>query len=76
MLGVGMIVGAVIGAGIALLVAPGSGADTRRSLSRGVDRIRGGRSVWRKLGRELQKAARAKQKAMAIEQKRQMAADG
>ena len=69
-LGVGMVIGAVIGAGIALLVAPRSGEDTRRGITRRMDSLRGGRTVWRKLGRELRRAALTKQKSMAIEAKR------
>ena len=70
MLGIGMIVGAVIGAGITLLVAPQSGADTRRTLSRTAGRFSMGAGVWNKLGRELQKAARAKRKTLELEAKR------
>ena len=70
MLGIGMVVGAVIGAGIALLVAPQSGARTRRDLSRRAESIRGGRGVWTRLGRELQRAAAAKRKSLEIEAKR------
>ena len=69
-LGVGMVIGAVLGAGIALLVAPQAGSDARRSITRKVDRLRGRRGVWGRLGRELRRAAAAKQKAMAIEAKR------
>lgn len=71
MLGIGMVIGSVIGAGIALLVAPQSGPETRRRLTKRVDRIRGKGSAWRRLGRELRRAAAAKQKAMAIEAKRE-----
>ena len=71
MLGIGMIVGAVIGAGITLLVAPQSGADTRRSLSRTAGRFRTGAGVWTKLGKELKKAARAKRKTLELEAKRE-----
>ena len=70
MLGIGMIVGAVIGAGITLLVAPQSGADMRRSLSRSAGRLSMGAGVWNKLGRELQKAASAKRKTLELEAKR------
>ena len=71
MLGVGMVIGAVVGAGIALLVAPGSGHETRRVITRRVDRLRGNRGVWGKLGRELRRAAAAKRKAAEIEAKRE-----
>lgn len=66
-LGVGMVIGAVIGAGIALLVAPASGHETRRQLSRRAGRLRGNPGVWGKLGRELRRAAAAKRKAIEIE---------
>lgn len=75
MLGIGMVVGAVIGAGIALLVAPESGAETRRRLSRGAGKIRGGRGVWTKLGRELRRAAAAKRKTAEIEARRKEIAE-
>ena len=71
MLGIGMMVGAVIGAGIALLVAPQSGAQTRRGLTRRAENIRGGRGVWTRLGREFQRAAAAKKKSAEIEAKRE-----
>jgi gas vesicle protein len=67
MLGVGMVIGAVIGAGIALLVAPASGHETRRLLSHRAGRLRGNPGVWGKLGRELRRAAAAKRKALEIE---------
>jgi gas vesicle protein len=35
----GLILGALVGAGLALLLAPQSGADTRRDLARGARRI-------------------------------------
>jgi gas vesicle protein len=65
-----MIVGAVIGAGLTLLVAPQSGADTRRSLSRTAGRFRMGSSAWNKLGKELRRAAAAKRKSLELEAKR------
>lgn len=70
MLGIGMVVGAVIGAGIAMLVAPRSGPDTRREISRRVGRLRSGRGVWGKLGHELRRAAAAKRKEMEIDANR------
>ena len=70
MLGVGMIVGAVIGAGVALLLAPGSGYETRRSIKRRVGGIRAGRGAWARLGRELRRAAAAKRKSLEIEARR------
>ncbi len=70
LLGIGMVVGAVIGAGVAMLVSPRSGPDTRRQISRRVGRLRAGRGVWGRLGRELRRAAAAKRKAMEIDAKR------
>jgi len=71
MLGMGMVIGTVIGAGIALLMAPSSGAEMRRGLSRRAGRLRsGGGGAWSKLGRELQRAASAKRKSLELEAKR------
>ena len=70
MLGVGMIIGAVLGAGVALLMAPQAGWETRRSLSGRARKIRGGTGAWTGLGRELKRAARAKRKALELEAKR------
>ena len=71
MLGVGMIIGAVLGAGIALLVAPQAGWETRRSISRRARTLREGDGSWTKLGRELKRAARAKRKALEAQAKRE-----
>ena len=70
MLGLGMIIGAVIGAGITLLVAPQSGSETRRTLSRTASRLNKGAGVWTKLGKELKRAAHAKRKSLELEAKR------
>src|SRR5215212_562434 len=70
MLGVGMIIGAVLGAGIALLIAPQAGWETRRTLGRRARVITHGDGAWTKLGRELRKAARAKRKGLEAEAKR------
>lgn len=67
MLGVGLVVGAVIGAGVALLLAPERGADVRHRISRRARNLRGGDSVWTKLGNELQRAAGAKRKSLEID---------
>lgn len=67
MLGMGMVVGAVIGAGVALLVAPQSGMETRRGLSRQAMRLGGRGNAWSKLGRELRRAAAAKRKSIEME---------
>jgi gas vesicle protein len=69
-LGVGMVIGAVIGTGVALLVAPQSGAETRRLISRRAVRLRRRGGVWSKLGRELGRAAAAKRKSIEMEAKR------
>lgn len=70
MLGIGMLIGAVIGAGVTLLVAPQSGSETRRSISRTAGRFSMGAGAWNKLGRELKKAARAKRKTLELEAQR------
>ncbi len=63
MLGIGLLVGTVLGAGIALLTAPQSGEDARASLSRRARRLRGQPvGAWERLGRELKRAAALKQK--------------
>ncbi len=67
MLGIGMVVGVVIGAGIALLMAPQSGMETRRGLSRQAMRLGGRGNAWSRLGRELRKAAAAKRKSIEME---------
>ncbi len=70
MLGVGMIIGAVLGAGIALLVAPEAGWETRRKLGRRARTLTSGDGAWTKLGRELRRAAQAKRKALEADAKR------
>lgn len=67
-----MVIGAVLGTGIALLVAPQSGAETRRVIARRAGKLRLGRraGVWAKLGRELRRAAAAKRKSMEMEARR------
>ncbi|HEY8311295.1 MAG TPA: YtxH domain-containing protein [Gemmatimonadaceae bacterium] len=59
LIGAGVAAGAVLGAGIALLMAPQSGAHTRLSLSREMRRRRPWHSSpWEQLGDELRKATR------------------
>lgn len=70
LLAAGMVIGAVIGSSIAFLVAPRSGYETRRSISRRARRLREGSGPWKKLGRELQRAARAKRKFLEAEARR------
>lgn len=52
----GIALGAVLGATAALLVAPASGRDTRRRISRRLGRGDGETSVWEELADELARA--------------------
>jgi gas vesicle protein len=65
-----MVIGAVLGAAVALLVAPQAGWETRRTLGRRARDLTSGDGAWTKLWRELRKAARAKRKALEAEAKR------
>jgi hypothetical protein len=60
LVGAGIAAGAVLGAGVALLMAPQSGAHTRLALGREMRRRRPwrGDSPWSQLGAELRRAAR------------------
>ncbi len=53
----GIAVGAVLGAAVALLMAPATGEETRHGISRRVRRMRGDDDVWDELAEELEKAA-------------------
>lgn len=53
----GVAVGAVLGAAVALLMAPATGEETRHSISRRVRRLRGDDDLWDELAEELQQAA-------------------
>jgi hypothetical protein len=54
----GIAVGAVLGAAVALLMAPATGEETRHSISRRVRRIRGDDDeLWDELAEELERAA-------------------
>jgi gas vesicle protein len=54
----GVAVGAMIGAGAALLLAPGSGEDTRAAITRRVRKLtRRERGVWKSLARAMEDAA-------------------
>lgn len=64
LLGVGMVIGAVVGAGVTLLVAPRSGRQTRELLGYRAGRLRRDSGVWLKLGKELRRAAAAKRKQL------------
>lgn len=53
----GVAVGAMIGAGAALLLAPASGAETRTAITRRVRKLtRRERSVWKSLARAMEEA--------------------
>jgi len=57
MLGVGILVGVAIGAGVALLVAPQSGEDIRENIRGRIRHLRGRDRPWDKLARELRRAS-------------------
>lgn len=69
LLGVGLIVGVAIGAGVAMLFAPQSGKDTRKMIRGRVRRIRGETRVWGRLGKELKRAASLKRKEVELARK-------
>ena len=54
---VGIAVGAVLGATVALFLAPASGEETRHRVARRVRSLRGDDDVWDELGQELERAA-------------------
>lgn len=53
----GIAVGAILGATVALLLAPASGDETRHSISRRVRNLRGNDDAWDDLAEELEQAA-------------------
>jgi YtxH-like protein len=53
----GIAVGAILGATVALLLAPGSGDEMRHNIGRRVRRLRGDDDVWDELAEELELAA-------------------
>ena len=57
MLGIGILVGLAIGAGVALLAAPQSGEDTRDNIRDRIGHLRGRDRPWDKLARELRRAS-------------------
>lgn len=68
LVGAGIAAGAVLGAGIALLMAPQSGAHTRLALTREFRRRRPWQtSPWERLGDELKKAARRRNRALSAD---------
>ncbi|HLE56376.1 MAG TPA: YtxH domain-containing protein [Rhodothermia bacterium] len=62
MLGVGILIGAAIGAGLALLAAPESGEDTRDRIRNRIRHLRGKDSPWDRLARELRRASALRRK--------------
>lgn len=82
MLGIGLLVGAVVGATAALLMAPARGAETRRLLSRNARRLaRQGGGILEETWTDAERAARVglkrarKQAAMARSAARDVARD-
>lgn len=53
----GIAIGAVLGAAVALLLAPASGEETRHGIGRRVRRLRGDDNIWNELAEELELAA-------------------
>ena len=53
----GIAVGAILGATVALLLAPASGGETRHSIARRVKNFRGDADIWDDLAEELELAA-------------------
>jgi gas vesicle protein len=53
----GIAVGAILGATVALLMAPASGDEMRDRIGRRVRRLRGNDDVWDDLAEELERAA-------------------
>ena len=61
----GIAVGAVLGAAVALLMAPATGEETRHGISRRVRRLRGDDDVWDELAEELERAAASREEKAA-----------
>jgi gas vesicle protein len=53
----GVAVGAILGAVVALFLAPASGEETRHRIGRRVRSIRGSEDVWDELAEDLERAA-------------------
>ncbi|HEY8164752.1 MAG TPA: YtxH domain-containing protein [Gemmatimonadaceae bacterium] len=70
LLGVGVIIGVAIGAGVAMLFAPQSGEATRDMLRRRIRRVRGNTHVWKRLGKELKRAGSLKRKEIELARKK------
>ena len=69
MLGLGMLIGVAIGAGVALLAAPRSGEETRDRIRDRVRHIRGKDDAWTKLQRELKRAVKVRRRT-ALERRK------
>ena len=63
----GIAVGAILGATVALLLAPASGNETRHSLARRVRNLRGDDDVWDELAEELELAAAEREEEAAAD---------
>jgi hypothetical protein len=61
----GVAVGAILGATVALLLAPASGDETRHSIARRVRNLRGDDDVWDELAEELERAAAEREEESA-----------
>jgi gas vesicle protein len=53
----GIALGAILGASVALLLAPASGEEVRHRIGRRVKHLRGDDDVWEELADELERAA-------------------
>jgi gas vesicle protein len=61
----GIAVGAILGAAVALLMAPASGDETRHVIARRVRKLRGDDDIWDDLAEELKRAAAEKEEELA-----------
>src|SRR5258705_12990917 len=61
----GIAVGAILGATVALLLAPASGDETRDTISRRVRHLRGDDDLWDELAQELELAAAEREEEAA-----------
>ena len=61
----GIAVGAILGATVALLLAPASGEETRHGISRRVRNLRGDDDLWDDLAQELELAAAEREEEAA-----------
>jgi hypothetical protein len=61
----GVAVGAILGATVALLLAPASGDETRHGIARRVRNLRGDDDAWDELAEELERAAAEREEEAA-----------